>query len=125
MSMQFEAEIRAEYIFLSCTGVLTVDALLQVFDQGFSIAEEKEVRGVLIDIREVEGATPSTTDRFSAGVALAKMQRKQSERICVAVVGNKPLVDRFGETVAFNRGATGKAFTVIDDAVTWLEEWIE
>ena len=125
MSMQLEEDIGAKYICLSCTGVLSVDALLQVFDQGFARAEKMGLRGVLIDIRGVGGATPSTLDRFTAGDALANMQRKQSVRICVAVVGKNPLVNGFGETVAVNRGATGKAFTDIDDAVTWLEAWIE
>jgi hypothetical protein len=39
-----------------------------------------------------------------------------------AVVGQEPLIDeeRFGETVAVNRGINAKAATSLDEAISWL-----
>jgi hypothetical protein len=40
----------------------------------------------------------------------------------IAVIGNEPQIDkdRFGETVAVNRGLNIKAFTNWSDAIKWL-----
>jgi len=34
-------------------------------------------------------------------------------------------LERFGETVAVNRGAIGKVFTDVDEAVAWLEQIVK
>ena len=127
MSIQTEVDVRGGYLYLSCAGTFSSDSLLQVFKKGFTIAEERELMAVLVDARGLGGPTPSTTERFALGVLLAETQRRQSAYIHMIVVGDEPFVshDKFGETVAVNRGAVGKVFTDIDEAVTWIEQLIE
>lgn len=66
-------------------------------------------------------------ERFKLGDAFSTIQRKYNPPICFAVVGDEPIIDpeRFGETVAVNRGVLGKVFTDIDEAVAWVEERVE
>ena len=127
MGIQFEVDVRPDYIYLSCTGVFSNDDLLYVYEKGLTIAEDKKLIAILIDIRVLGGEPPSTMQRFTLGEAVPRLQLEHSSRICLVLVGDEPMIDpeRFGETVAVNRGATGKAFTDIDEAVTWLEKWIE
>jgi len=44
-----------------------------------------------------------------------------------SLIGKEPMIDleRFGETVAVNRGAIGKVFTDVDEAVAWLEQIVK
>ena len=127
MGIQFEVDVRPDYVYLSCTGLFSNDALLDVYEKGITIAEDKDLMAILLDIRGLGGAPMSTIQRFDHGEAVPRIQLEHSSRICLVMVGDEPMIDpeRFGETVAVNRGATGKVFTDIDEAVTWLEKWIE
>lgn len=126
MDIYTEVETREGYLYLSCAGDFGAAALLQVFEKAFSQAEDKEVPAVLIDARGIEGPVPSPMERFDLAKRLPEMQRRESVCIQMVLVGNKPFVshDKFGETVAVNRGALGKVFTDIDEAVTWIEQLI-
>jgi len=127
LGIQTEADVRGGYLYLSCTGAFSSDSLLRVFKKGFAIAEKKELMAVLVDARGLEGPSPSILQRFALGKLLAEIQHRQSPCIRMVVVGDEPFVshDKFGETVAVNRGAVGKVFTDIDEAVTWVEQLIE
>ena len=127
MGIQFEVDVRPDYVYMSCTGVFSNDALLDVFEKGLTIAEDKELMAILVDTRGLGGVPASTIQRFDLGESIPGIQLEHSSRICLVLVGDEPMIEpeRFGETVAVNRGATGKVFTDIDEAVTWLEKWIE
>jgi len=127
LGIQTEAEVRDGYLYLSCTGAFSSDSLLGVFEKGFAIAEKNELMAVLVDARGLGGPTPSMMQRFDLGKLLAETQRRLSAYIRMVVVGDEPFVShtKFGETVALNRGAVGKAFTDIDEAVIWIEQLIE
>ena len=82
------------------------------------VAEETVRLGasrVLLDARGV-GGDVSTTDRFDLGVASARIPAK------VALIARPSMIDpeRFGETVASNRGAVGRVFASEAEAVAWL-----
>jgi hypothetical protein len=70
---------------------------------------------VLLDMRGVSGEV-STADRFDIGVAAARIPAQ------VAVVARPGMIDaeRFGQTVAGNRGADGQIFGSEAEAVAWL-----
>ena len=124
MGIQYEVDVRTNYVCLSCTGEFTADAFLKVIKEGLKIAEGNEVMAVLVDVRGLEGEPPSTMQRFDIGAAVPEMQRERSNLICIAVVGDEPMIDseRFGETVAVNRGAYGKVFTDFNEAKAWLKD---
>jgi hypothetical protein len=80
---------------------------------------------ILVDITQVTGNVPFF-DRFQYAEALA--QYKSIHALTgvskIALFGNEPLIDknRFGETVAVNRGVNIKVFTELNDALAWLNE---
>jgi len=81
---------------------------------------------MLIDGRALSGEL-STTDRYSLGKVVADENaaiaaRDAGRQVRVALVGNPPLIDRdrFGETVARNRGAAVKVTYDLESAYRWL-----
>lgn len=80
---------------------------------------------ILVDITKVTGNVPFF-DRFQYAEALAQYKsiHALTEVSKIALFGNEPLIDknRFGETVAVNRGVNIKVFTELNDALAWLDE---
>ncbi|HEX4959155.1 MAG TPA: STAS/SEC14 domain-containing protein [Lacibacter sp.] len=80
---------------------------------------------ILVDITKVTGNVPFF-DRFQYAEALAQYKSKHALTAVskIALFGNEPLIDknRFGETVAVNRGVNIKVFTELNDALAWLNE---
>jgi hypothetical protein len=81
---------------------------------------------LLIDGRGLSGEL-STTERYSLGKVVADENaavaaREEGRQVRVALVGNYPLIDRdrFGETVAVNRGAALKVTDDLASAYRWL-----
>ena len=123
MSIDSQTELRDNYVLFSCYGTFSNDALLNVYEAALDFAENKGLKAILVDISDLDGALPTTMERYNHGVTVARMQLKHDKRIFIAVVGKEPIIDpqRFGEIVAVNRGAYCKVFIDIDDAITWLE----
>jgi hypothetical protein len=120
MSVIVTAEVRATHVRLHCLGVFDFSSALMLLDQAFELARQTGLEAVLIDARELEGA-PTTMERYHWGVQIAT-RSAAGPRIRIAVVGNEPIIDpdRFGEIVATNRGASGRAFTDLQEAIAWL-----
>jgi hypothetical protein len=80
---------------------------------------------ILVDINRVTGNV-LFFDRFQFAEALAqyKAEHGLSKVSKIALVGKEPLIDknRFGETVAVNRGVNIKVFTDLNAALTWIKE---
>ena len=81
---------------------------------------------VLLDASAVTGV-PTQDERYVLGLFVAAEQRILAARtppvdMQVAVVGQRPLIDpdRFGETVAINRGAKVKVSEELAEALAWL-----
>jgi hypothetical protein len=82
---------------------------------------------ILLDGRKLEGE-PSTIERFLYGefaaqtVARYMRERGVPRASQFAYVLQEPVLDpqRFGETVAANRGLRAKDFDNLDDALGWL-----
>lgn len=66
----------------------------------------------------------TTYERYDIATYIANlaMPHNETSRIQIAVVGNPPLIDpnRFGETVAKNRGLNIKVSNEIDEVLEWL-----
>ena len=85
-----------------------------------------KVKKVLFDGRRLTGA-PETIERFYYGEFAADSVLKFKDRgvspaTKFAYVLKEPVLDpqRFGETVAVNRGMHVKAFDNLEDALRWL-----
>ena len=65
-----------------------------------------------------------TRTRISVG--FTRIQRVLDVMIYVCFVGKPPLVDpdRFGETVALNRGATVGVFESLEEGEAWIQSQI-
>ena len=124
MSLTIKSEEKDGYLQITCHGVYELNYILNVFEDAFRLAEESNNKYLLLDIREITGITPSTIDRFEIGRLVAEIQRSLITFIQIAVVGNEPMIDpqRFGEIVALNRGAVGKVFTDLDQAIVWIKK---
>ncbi len=123
MSIDIRVEVKAEYVQLSCRGTFALEAVLDVYRQAFDAAIREGRNAVLVDFMDLQGMPPTTLDRYEQGVHVAQLQQDPARRrIRIVVVGHEPLIDpqRFGETVALNRGAIGKVFTDMEEAVAWI-----
>lgn len=88
--------------------------------------EQHQADKVLLDVRSVTGAI-SAMDRFQFSEAFSGkyFDEKKAGKISharFAIIGNYPIIDpnRFGETVAVNRGMTLKVSTDMAEAMDWL-----
>ncbi|CAB1078664.1 hypothetical protein D1AOALGA4SA_6399 [Olavius algarvensis Delta 1 endosymbiont] len=124
MSIDVTTDIESKYVRVSCKGSFNNKELLSIYDKALDLAADKGRKAILVDVRDLEGALPATMDRFYHGVTTVTIQRAKKTRIFIAVLGREPLLDpeRFGETVALNRGLLGKAFIDIDDAIAWIDK---
>jgi hypothetical protein len=125
MPIKLTMQENPQYLFVICSGKFEPDAFIDACKEALSFASEKKITAILMDGRKLTGELFTTMERFKVGEAFANLQRSLPYAPRVAVVGNEPLVDpnRFGETVAVNRGALGRVFTDIDEATRWLERW--
>jgi len=124
--MDFQTVLKEDYVQLSCQGVFSPEALLNVCRAALDTAENEGLKAALIDIRSVRGPGPKGMERYDLGVEFARMQLARGKPVMLALVGAEPIVDpqRFGEIVAQNRGAIARVFANIDIAVAWLEQEI-
>ncbi len=88
-------------------------------DKGLSQQKSK----ILIDVNSITGTIPFMDRfRFSEYLANYKIAHALGKINRIAVVGQEPIVhkERFGETVAVNRGINVRVFTDKDQASIWL-----
>jgi hypothetical protein len=81
-----------------------------------SFPQRRESRIIIL-----EDLPPTIIERYDHGKTFAQIQLKHDRRIFVGLVGKEPIIDpqRFGETVAINRGAHCKVFTNLKDGLDW------
>ncbi len=114
-----------------------VDHLLAVFSGIFEFKTNRDLlvdilmecvtnkkNRVLFDLRLLKG-NMTTYERYDIASYIANLSRQyiETSKIQIAVVGNPPLIDpnRFGETVAKNRGLNIKVSNEMDEALEWLK----
>lgn len=122
--MQIKEIVEREgYAYCHCIGNYDIEDFLEICDEGIRFSILKNKKSLLVNALEVTGGPLSALQRFELGEKAAIAQRNHPMMVKVAIVGTEPLIDpkRFGETVARNRGAVGRAFTDISEAIGWLE----
>jgi len=101
-------------------GNLAFQDALDLLSGAVVYCRENGIRRLLIDIRKLTGFGPvGTAERFRFGERLA---RDAQGAVKIAFVANPEILDpnRFGMTVARNRGMFSNAFTSESEAWKWL-----
>ena len=126
MRMRVDFEPRKNYLRAVVSGDYNLRAAQDIYDQAIKIAVAGGQTRILIDASRVTGA-PTQDERYMLGLFVAAEQRILASRtppaeVQVVVYGSQPLIDpeRFGETVAVNRGAKVKVSEHLDEALSWL-----
>ena len=127
MGIEFDLEVRPGYLSLVCAGELTQESFAEVYEKALAAAQAHGVKAVLLDGRAVTARPQSILERFNMGHGAAELQRKYSLRCFVAIVAHPPVADpqKFGETVATNRGILGGVYFDIDEALAAIAERLD
>jgi hypothetical protein len=127
MSLEYQVTPEAGFLLVSMSGPYEASDAPEASQLIVEALEEHQPSKVLIDVLSVEEPL-SATDRFYLSTLFSVKYIKERitgkiPRCRFAVVGKEPLIDpnRFGETVAVNRGAGVKAFTRMEKALAWLK----
>lgn len=119
-----QLEVRHDCVRLVAGGSFSLPVALNHFRLLLETASRLKLTKALCDVRNVSGE-PTLVQRFEMGQFIANLFSENPEyhSIRLAVLGNEPIIspDRFAETVARNRGATGKVFTDPQEAAAYLD----
>jgi hypothetical protein len=125
--MSLEIRPRADWLHAIVAGAFSLSEAKDAFLKIAEAAALHRVKKVLVDGRSLTG-DPETLERFHYGQFTAELALKFQDRglspaTRFAYVLLEPVLDpeRFGETVALNRGMLVRVFDNLDDAVGWLE----
>jgi hypothetical protein len=126
MSMSLEIHARADCLQASIAGAFSLAGAKDAFLKIAEAAAFHRMKKVLVDGRSLTG-NPETLERFHYSQFAAELVQKFQDRglspaTRFAYVLVEPVLDpeRFGETVALNRGMLIRVFDNLDDAVRWL-----
>lgn len=102
-------------------GTVSFDAAVALVRVAIASARANQVRDLLVDTTELFGfPSPDTFERFLAAVAWSDEARGG---VRLAMVARSEMIDpqRFGVTVAANRGLVSNIFTTETEARAWLD----
>jgi hypothetical protein len=122
---QFDIKItiKEDFILISGNGNYSFLKAKDLFKLAIDKALIHDKSKVLIDVTNITGIIPFF-DRFQYSEFLASYRGEHALTKVhkIAVVGKEPIVhkDKFGETVAVNRGAYVRVFTDMSKASIWL-----
>ena len=126
MGLTINLQSRKYYLLAALSGVFSLRCAQDAYDRAVKAALPLGFSRILFDASAVTG-NPSQDERYSLGLFVATEQRLLAARspelaLQVAVLGRQPLIDpqRFGETVAVNRGAKFKESEHLDEVLSWL-----
>jgi len=126
MTLNIDIESRKHYLLAALSGVFSLRGAQDAYDRAVKAALPLGLSRILFDASAVSGI-PTQDERYSLGLFVATEQRLLAAKtppcfLQVAVYGRQPLLDpnRFGETVAINRGAKLKVSERLDEALAWL-----
>ena len=127
--MELTLSNRADRGFLHATlsGEFSLAEAKRTFLQILESVELNKAKKVLVDGRTINGK-PTTMERFYYGEFVANAVAELRQRVeldlpIFSYVLLEPVLDpnRYGETVALNRGMFVKTFDNLDDALEWLD----
>jgi hypothetical protein len=113
-------EICDGYACYSPVGVVSLDKAVELITSALIFAREQKIRRLLVDTTQLTGfPNPSVVDRYWS---ISKWAGVSQCVVEIAFVLQPHLIDpeRFGVTVAINRGMRGDVFETKSDALAWL-----
>ena len=127
MSLSLQIRAEPEVLYVVATGQFLLADARKTFLQMLEAVDQNNATKVVFDGREVKG-NPETIERFLYGEFAAQAVNRHMMEGAVrrapqfAYVLHEPVLDpqKFGETVALNRGMWVKAFDNLADARDWL-----
>jgi hypothetical protein len=126
--MRLAMRPHADLLAVRATGKFSLDEAKGTFLQIMDAVALHRTKHVLFDGRTITG-NPETIERFyygefAAATVAQRKNRGKSGDTRFAYVLKEPVLDpeRFGETVAVNRGMHVKAFDNLEEALKWLEK---
>ena len=127
MSMDMDISMEEGFLRADVGGVFVLHKANDCFARLIQTIAEHKTNRVLVDIRELTG-TLTTMDRYEHSVFAANaLSRAYSSGVSPATrfayVAKPPVLDneRFGETVAKNRGVNVHSTDNMEEAIEWLE----
>jgi hypothetical protein len=127
MSMELEICPEPGFLRVGARGEFSLEEARRTFLEMLEAVALHKVRKVLFDGRALAGE-PMTMERFYYGEFAARSvanfaSRGVSPATRFAYVLEEPMLDpeRFGETVALNRGMRVRAFDNLEPARAWLD----
>jgi hypothetical protein len=114
-------EIDGERGYFRPTGAMSLDQAVGLVNDALAFARRKELREMLVDVTGLTGfPAPTMYERFTLATQWAETA---GSRIRLSVVARKELIheQKFGITVARNRGLDSNIFTTQKEAIAWLE----
>lgn len=125
--MRLDIHPRADLLEVGATGEFSLEEAQRTFLELMEAVALHKTCRVLFDGRSITG-NPNTIERFYyAAFAAATAEQYKAQGRCgvtrFSYVLKEPVLDpeKFGETVAVNRGMRVKAFDNPEDALAWLE----
>jgi len=127
MDSHFDIKITVEedFLLILASGKYSLTKANNLFklaiDNGVSHSKHK----ILIDVTNITGAIPFLERfEFSEFLATYRINNALGKVNRIAVVGQEPIIhkEKFGETVAVNRGTNARVFTDMSKASIWLNE---
>ena len=112
-------------MWVTVTGQVSLNNAVEIFQKTFDAAIKLGPNLILIDCTAMTSAL-SELERYhlsSISAEYALQRSKESIALKVAVVGTPPVIDRFAELVASNRGVTTETFSDTSNAIEWLHRF--
>jgi len=103
-------------------GAMSLQQAVKAVDTALAFARDKGLREVLVDVTAITGLEPpGMFDRFLAACQWAETA---AGRLRLVMVAREELIhpQKFGATVARNRGLDSNIFALEADAIAWLED---
>ena len=121
MNMQIEMRPESDLLSVHATGEFALEEAKRTFLELMEAVALYKSKQVLFDGRTLVGK-PKTMERFYYGEFAARTAARFGKDTQFAYVLRPPVLDpeRFGETVAVNRGMKVKTFESLTEALQWL-----
>jgi hypothetical protein len=125
MAMELVFEPREGYLYATITGQFELAAAEAATARLLQGCVDRQQPKALVDIRRVQGHISDTQRfRYSETVAtqVAAVGQAAGGPLRLAYLGWEPVIDaqRFGVTVAYNRGVRILVTDSLDEALAWL-----
>ncbi|MBN2524558.1 MAG: STAS/SEC14 domain-containing protein [Bacteroidales bacterium] len=117
MIRNYSFEIRDGYLYMKISGKHESGDFVSYLKVISAECDKEKTNKILVDAMEVQEIVLSMMERFLLGEELAKIIKY---KIKIAVVWPEKRINRFTETVAFNRGSIMRTFGNIQQAEKWL-----